>query len=210
MGVMATLVQGLTLAEARGAGTKEREALGSAASLDGVIAALADALPHSAANSGVAPILPDIVGEGAILAWLGLNGGIAASGLDPQARIVEAARGAVAKASSTLVRAAQDFAAAGCAEPVLWLGALAGAPDTDLGALMEIADALPYQTLALRELAAALHAQIAQALRGAAASEAAASSDARVRSLYATALNNLGTGLSGLGRRSARGGARGD
>ena len=54
-----------------------------------------------------------------------------------------AARTSLGKASATLVRTAQDFAAAGYAEPVHWLDALAGAPETDLGALMEIADALP-------------------------------------------------------------------
>ncbi len=106
MAVMATLVQGLTLAEARALATKEREALGSAASLDATIAALTDALPEAGANVGVAPILPDIVGEGAILAWMGPNGGLAASGIDPQPRIAGAARVALAKVSATLIRRA--------------------------------------------------------------------------------------------------------
>jgi hypothetical protein len=96
----------------------EREALGSAASLDATMEVLTDALPESPESGGVAPILPDIVSEGAILAWLGPSGGIAARGLDPQARIVGAARVALAKTSATLVRTAQDFTAAGYAEPV--------------------------------------------------------------------------------------------
>ena len=158
MAVVATLVQGLNLAEARALATKEREALNSSASLDATIAALTDALPESGANGGVAPILPDVVGEGAILAWFGPRGGFAA-GLDPQASIAAAARVALPKVSATLVRTAQDFAAAGHAEPVKWLETLAGAPETDLGALMEIADALPDQTLALRELAVRLYGQ---------------------------------------------------
>ena len=156
MAVMATLLQGLTLVETRALATKEREALGSSASLDATIAALTDALPDSGANGGVAPIVPDIVGEGAILSWLGPKGGIATSGADPQAAIARAAQVALPKASSALVRTAQDFAASGYAEPMRWLEAIAGAPETDLGALMEIANQLPVQTLALRELAVTL------------------------------------------------------
>ena len=201
MAVLATLTQGLTLADARALAMTEREALGSPASLDAVIAALTDALPEASANGGVAPILPDIVAEGAILAWLGPLGGIEASGLDPQARIAGGARVAMAKASSTLVRTAQDFAAAGYAEPIRWLEALAGAPETDLGALMEISDALPDQTLALRELAAALTQKIVHSLHGLAAAEANAASDYKLQSLYASSLDNLGYRLSELGRR---------
>ncbi len=133
------------------------------------LTALTDALPASGADDGVAPILPDIVGEGAILAWFGPRGGIAASGLEPQTSIAAAARVALPKVSATLVRTAQDFAAAGYADPVKWLEALAGAPETDLGALMEIANALPDQTLALRELAVRLLSQIAATLQSAAA-----------------------------------------
>ncbi len=200
MAVLATLLQGLTRAEARTLAGKEREALGSTVSLDATIEALTEALPESDA-SGVAPILPDIVGEGAILAWFGPGGGIAMGGLDPQARIVAAAREALGKASSTLVRTAQDYSAAGYAEPVHWLEALAGAPETDLGALAEIANALPQQTLALRELAATLYARMTGSLGGAAAAEARDGSSVQVQSAYVMHLNNLGIRLSELGRR---------
>ena len=198
---MVTLVQGLTLAEARALAASERAALGSTASLNATMEALADALPGSDADGGVAPILPDVVGEGAILAWLGPQGGIAANGLDPRARIVGAARVTLAKTSSTLVRTAQDFAAAGYAEPIRWLEALTGALETDLGALMEIANALPDQTLALRELAVGLTERIARSLAGPAAAEAMAGPDFEVQSLYAASLFNLGGRLSELGRR---------
>ena len=70
MAAMATLVQGLTLPRARELADAEGKALRSTASLDGTIAALTDALP-TADSRGVAPILPDIVGEGA-LSLLGL------------------------------------------------------------------------------------------------------------------------------------------
>ncbi|MBV8107294.1 MAG: tetratricopeptide repeat protein, partial [Hyphomicrobiales bacterium] len=196
MAVMATLAQGLELAAARTLAKSEREALGSAASLDATIAALADALPESGANGGVAPILPDIIGEGAVLAWFGPKGGLTASGLDPHESIAAAARVALAKVSASLVRTAQDFAPSGRIEPVKWLEALSGAPETDIGALMEIANALPDQTLALRELAVRLHGRIAAALRDAAAERP----DAFLPNL-ATSLNHLGNRLSELGRR---------
>src|SRR5260370_33697539 len=67
MAVMATLVQGLSLAEARALATKEREALGSAASLDATIAALTDALPESSANGGLEPYRTHTNGAVAIL-----------------------------------------------------------------------------------------------------------------------------------------------
>jgi len=122
MAVMATLTQGLTLAEARALAAREREALGSMAALDATVAALTDALPASEANRGVASILPDIVGEGAVLAWFGSNGALAARGVDPAERVEAAAKVSLRNASATLVRTAQDFAAAGYAEPIQWLG----------------------------------------------------------------------------------------
>src|SRR5271166_5703393 len=143
MAVMATLTQGMTVADARELAAREIDALRSLGSLDATIAALTDALPSPEPDGGVAPILPDVVGEGSILAWFGPKGGLVTTGVDPVPRIAAAARMALAKASATLVRTVQDFAAAGYAEPVRWVEALAGAPDADVGALMEIADALP-------------------------------------------------------------------
>ena len=161
MAVMATLTQGLALPEARALAKSELGALDSTASLDPTLEALTDALPEATAKGGVAPILPDIVGEAAILTWLGAGGDLERRGLAAPPRIAAAARIALAKVSSTLVRAAQDFAAAGRVEPIRWLEALTQAPETDLGALMQIADALPAQTLALRETAARLMRRIA-------------------------------------------------
>ena len=103
--------------------------------------------------------------------------------------------------SSTLVRCAQDFAAAGYAEPVRWLEALFGAPEIDVGAMMEIANALPHETLTLRELAASLTERIVQTLRGGATAQMAAGSDLELQSFYAGWLNKLGNRLSDLGRR---------
>src|SRR6185312_8534928 len=118
------LLQGLTVAEAREIATKEIDALRWAADLNAAVNALTDALPASDANVGVAPIVPDVIGEGAILAWFGPNGGLATMGIDPEARIAAAARKAVARASATLIRTVQDFAHAGYTQPVPWLETL--------------------------------------------------------------------------------------
>ena len=52
-----------------------------AAPLDATLEALTDALPEPTAKGGVAPILPDIVGEAAILTWLGAGGDLERKGL---------------------------------------------------------------------------------------------------------------------------------
>jgi len=201
MAVLATLTQGLALPEARALAKSELGATDSTGSLDATIEALTDALPEPSATGGVAAILPDIVGEAAILTWLGVGGDLEQRGLEAPPRIGVAARIALAKVSSTLVRAAQDFAAAGRVEPIRWLEALTHAPETDLGALLEIADALPARTLALRETAAELHGRIAAALREAAKRVDVADVESDLLSLYAKALDKLGHALSDLGRR---------
>jgi Tetratricopeptide repeat len=197
MAVLATLAQGLTLPEARELAARERDRLGSSAPLDATIQALADALPAS--GGGAAPILPDVVGEGAILAWFGADGGVASAGVKPEASIANAARMALGKVSATLMRAAQDFAAAGYTEPIRWLEGLAGAREGDLGALIEIADALLNYTLYLRVLAAELTDRIVRLLRQSGAA-GTGESPVELRSLYTTWLNNLGNRLSALGR----------
>lgn len=201
LAVMATLIQGLSLRETRLLARSELVAMDSTASLDTTIEALMDALPASEADCNVAPILPDIVGEGAIVAWMGPSGGLAASGVDPQPRIAAAAQIAFAKVSTVLVRAAHDFAAAGYAEPIRWLEALAGAPETDLGALMQIADALPDQSLALSDFSVALRRRIAHLLSDAAVTERAVGSGYQAQSEYVDSLNALGQALNDIGRR---------
>jgi tetratricopeptide (TPR) repeat protein len=200
MAAIATLLQGLTITEARELAAREIDALRSSASLDSTVDALRDALPVSGASDGVAPILPDIVGEGAILAWLGPNGGLSSSGVDAAGRIMAVATASVGKVSATLMRTAQDFAEAGYTEPIQWLDALADAPETDLGALIDIAAALPAQTLALRETAAALYGRIAEVLRDAVEAEIATASGDQLQAIYAGTLSNLGNQLSHLGR----------
>jgi hypothetical protein len=199
MAVIATLTQGLSRGQARELAAQERARLQGSASLDATVQALADALP--AEPDGAAPILPDVIGEGAILAWLGIKGGLAASGADPLPSVASAARLSRRKVSETLVRTAQDFAASGYAEPVEWLEALTSAPEIDLGALLEIAESTPPRTLALTELGAKLYERIAETLRGPAAAEAEAKTGTGAQAAYSASLNKLAARLSNLGRR---------
>jgi len=206
LAVMTTLSQGLTLAEARALAEGETAALKSNAPLNASLEALRDALPGAGGNGGVAPILPDIVGEGAILAWLGKDGPVAQWGLPSAARIAAAAQNRLPRVSAVLARTAQDFAAAGCGEPIRWLENLAATSDADVSALMQIANELPDRTLALREMVARLTGRIVDMLRAAVAASGARDNagdhgaPSALRALLAASLNNLGLRLSDLGR----------
>jgi tetratricopeptide (TPR) repeat protein len=196
--VLATLVQGLSLKDARTLIEEESKRLGSVPDINPTVEALRDGLPGTGGGPEIAPILPDIVGEAAIIFWLGKGGVLPEWGIEPLASIHRAATTALQRTSQVLVRTAQDFAAAGRDEPVRWLYAIAQAAETDLGALMVIAGALPLQTMTLRELAVELTQSIADRLRIAAIAGEAAET---TRALLGTWLSNLGVRLSNLGRR---------
>jgi tetratricopeptide (TPR) repeat protein len=193
--VLATLCQGLTLADARTLIEAEAGRLKSQADINTTVAALRDGLPGTGGGQEIAPILPDIVGEASIMCWLGESGVLRGLGIDPLASINLAAATALDRTSQALVRTAQDFAAAGRDEPVQWLAAIAQATEADVSALMTIADALPLETLAMRELAAELAQSIVDRLRN------------DVREGQATEAT-LGKGLTKLGVRLGRLGRR--
>src|SRR5258708_1976049 len=152
--VLATLCQGLTLADARKLIKDEAARLDTTADINATVTALRNGLPGTDGQD-VAPILPDIVGEAGIMYWLGDRGVLLREfGIDPLGSVNRAAAIALERTSLTLVRTAQDFVAAELDEPVGWLRAIAQARKDDLDALATIADALPYPTLALLELAA--------------------------------------------------------
>jgi hypothetical protein len=142
-------VPGLTLADARALIKAEAIQLGSATDVNTTVAAPQDGLPGTSRRPEIAPILPDIVGEAAILCWLGDGGALSRLGIDPLASIRRAAATALARTSAVLVRMAQDFAAAGRDEPIRWLYAIAQAQEADPSAFMVIASRLPHKTIAL-------------------------------------------------------------
>jgi tetratricopeptide (TPR) repeat protein len=207
MAVLTTLAQGLTLDHARKLIAAELSALGESAGINSIVDALCDALPLRGDRLGIAPILPDIIGEAAILFWLGNGGVLPRRGIEALPAIQRTAA-IDRQVSATLVRIAQDYAASGRNEPVRWLAALAEGT-ADLGALMQIADQLPDQTLALRELAVSLTQQIVDELKAITGTQIDADlqhtplpeEQIIIIRLLGTSLNNLGSRLSDLGRR---------
>jgi tetratricopeptide (TPR) repeat protein len=155
--------------------------------------ALVAALPAPpGAEALIAPILPDLIGEAAILRAFGdprVNG---------RAAVERAFVRSGPQVAATLIRAAQDFAGVGYNQPVAWLAALIEREANDPSALLTIADAMPEQSVALAALAARLRNRITEILRQLAATDAD-----RFLPLLASSLAELGKRLSALGRCGA-------
>src|SRR5262249_26700409 len=110
------------------------------------------ALP--APDQGIAPVVPDIIGEALVLSTLEQES-------EAELVVVRAAKQAGRAVPAFVVRAAQDFSGDESVEPrkrlkpLEWLEVLirSGSSD-DLGLLLEIEGAMPEHTLVLREKAA--------------------------------------------------------
>jgi hypothetical protein len=158
-----TLCRGLEPATIQRAIEAEKAALGlpSAGDPGKIAKILCDALRGS--DGRASPILPDMIGEGAILC--------AFKAYDDQGR--EAVRRAFEQAgqqvAATVVRTAQDFAGAGYEEPLLWLDALVEREEVEVEQLMLIADTLPQTSLALLERALRVTQRLVDRLREAVA-----------------------------------------
>ncbi len=136
---------------------------------DAVANTLKQLLPDG--KAGVAPILPDIVGEAFLFDHLG-HGEAQAS----TEAVLRAFSMAPAMVATMLIRCILDFSSAFLTledmaltakqkRAIGWLEALAGQKDLPLHLLMLLSDALPKHTLILRELAAALTERLAAGLR---------------------------------------------
>jgi tetratricopeptide (TPR) repeat protein len=145
-----TLCQGMTRKEAEE--LVENEAIALGCRVDGgplgVVDALMAALPDE--QGGIAPVLPDVIGEAVILNVLG--GGVPEKAL---AAVSRATRRLQDRTTASLVRLAQDYAAVRM-EPLLWFDWLTEEVIDDFESLMDLLKQLPYKTLALRKPAAAL------------------------------------------------------
>src|SRR5215831_4502698 len=201
MAVLATLCQGMSLGGARTLIEEESKRLGSVVNVNATVAALRDGLPGAGDGPEIVPILPDIVGEAAIILWLGNGGVLSGLGIEPQASVHRAASTALGRTSQVLVRTAQDFAAAGRDEPVRLLYAIAQGSEADVGALMVIATEIPDRTIALRALAVDLTGLIADRLRNFVSVETGEEAAEVVHALLSQWLANLGVRLGALGRR---------
>ena len=191
MAACATLTNGLTLEAARASSAEESAAL----QLDypggnGQLAA--DLMTALHGDKGIAPILPDIVGEAFVLLAL------ADPLQDASATVLRAAKREPLPVATTIVHALQDFHHTGRKAPADWLRALAESAESDVALLEGIERALPDQTLELRELAV----RVTEALLNRLADlPPEVQSGERARAERSGLLNNLAVRLSDLGRR---------
>ncbi|MGD0109963.1 MAG: tetratricopeptide repeat protein, partial [Rhodopila sp.] len=157
---------------------------------DWIAGRLADALHRP--DGGVDAIRPDIVGEAFLLRQLASDG----RPVDEQSVIVGRAWDLdPVPVVGSVIRTVQDFAGDRPDHPALdWLDHLVAIAD-NRGALIQIADAMPEHTLALRERAVLVQERVAHSLRDLAADHPDLAAEA------SRALNNLSVRLSELGRR---------
>ncbi len=147
-------------------------------------------------GDGADALRPDMLGEAHPLTLLGDRG---ASTQD--AAVARIAAHAPAQAGRVLIRACQNYAPAGREEPLRWLEAVfqdreIGSAD-DVLVLIEVANSLPADTLALRAFAARMFATIVQIARA----QGAGPADHPRTPVLAVGLNNLAHRFSALGRR---------
>ncbi len=190
MAAVVTVSGGLSAAEAEAAIEREKLALNRPSIGDApeLRAALADALAGH--EGGLAPILPDLLGEAAlIVAW-----GDGAAGVQAIARAAAARRDAVVR---VVIRACQDFVIRGQRAPLARLEGVR-AEIRDLDGLIALADAMPTATVELREAALAASEEAVAHTR----TLAQARPDAFLPHL-ALSLNNLSNQLAELGQREA-------
>ena len=186
----ATLCRGLARGGFEEAAAAEKQALRRPSAGDDAELAdqLCEALPG--AEGRIDPILPDIIGEAAILRAL------SGRQVDASAVVLRAFAQAGQQVAGTVIRTAQDFVGAGYEQPLAWLDALGSSVDVDQ--LMMIADELPQTSLAL-----ARHAvRISRHDRREPGEEVDQGRTERIPSL-AAAYNNLAIRLSEVGQREA-------
>ncbi len=190
MAAVVTLCQGLARDAAFAAIDREKVALGrdNAGDKATIHDVLLSALSH--AGDHLDPILPDMVGEAVLLGvWdeqAGTEAALRAVGAGYRAQVVE-----------TVMRTCQDYAIHGNATPLAWLDALGSDAAADLPALLQLCNALPPDTVELRERAAELIRTAVEGLRG----ELKRRDKETSKSLLAAGLNNFSNRLSDLGHR---------
>ena len=185
-----TLRQGLTADAMREMIAQESEKLGynlpsgSAAVRD----AFAVALPDVA--GGIAAIEPDMIGEALLLrVWPETN----TLALPAIARAHAADPDAVAK---TVIRTCQDYVIRGHRYPLNWLEKIR-TDSVDLNTLVDLSNAMPMDTLELREIAAALATTVVDTIK----SRGDDLKDLDQLAILAASLNHLSNRFSALGRR---------
>ncbi len=157
LGAYATLCQGMTRTLARQ--VIEAEFKHMAETDTGGAGHLADLLHQvlPASDNDIAPILPDVVGEAAMIeVWTSPGG---ARGQDV---VVRAAEHSFDQVVATVIRTVQDFSILGHTAPLTWLNALGKAAEDEIdpSALQALVAALPEETLIMRQMAARFARQL--------------------------------------------------
>lgn len=186
---VATLRQGLDSEVAGKVIEEEGRELGYT-SLSGpaLLDALAVALPDGA--GGVARTAPDMIGEALLLTvWK-------KSDARATAAVLRAYRAEPTAVVDTIVRTCQDYLVRGYRQPLGWLQAVRDS-NVDLDALNQLSNAMPKETLALREVAVDLAQTVAEWTRPLAYE----SEDPDALDALARNLNNLSHHLAGVHRR---------
>ena len=169
---------------------EEREAIDARPSVSD-LALAQHLLDHFAAAGRAEAIRPDLIGEAFLLARINRP---LLSAERQQAIITRCWQRDKDGSIQSLIRIAQDYAAfRDDHASVAWLRGLLAQMD-DFKTLLQLANAMPEQTLALRELAAEVEQRIADK------ASLAGRDDADSLNLRAMSLNNLANRLSALGR----------
>jgi len=188
-----TLQGGCTPDDALRLVDEERPAMGFPETAPGtdIVNRFAEASP-TAGGVEIDAVRPDLIGEAFLLQGMEEHRRFPKR----QTEIVERAwRRADNKVAIALIRTAQDYAQGESNHcSVTWLRHLIDQASEPFQ-LMTLADTLPAQTLALREVALLVNQRISTALRALSAAESEA------QPVLATSLNNLAARLSDLGRR---------
>jgi tetratricopeptide (TPR) repeat protein len=158
----------------------------------GCLALLVQVLPGEA--GGIAPVEPDMIGEAVLLRVWGADGGEGASQVITRAA-EQVDRSAVV---GSVIRTCQDYAIHGHVAPLHWLDALGDTAAQDLPTLLELVNALPAETVELRERALKLTEHVLALLSKRTIEDGGELSQ---KHLTATCLNNLSIRLNALGRR---------
>ena len=146
--------------------------------------ALAAALPDKA--GGVARVEPDMVGEALLLSIWPTNDG------DKRRALARVHADDPVAVGETVVRVCQDYVIRGHTHPMAWLQQIC-ATTKDLGALLKLSQAMPTETVELREVMADLHTRIVDLSR-------TLPRTVEGLTLLSTALSNSSVSLSALGR----------
>jgi tetratricopeptide (TPR) repeat protein len=158
----------------------------------GCLALLVQVLPGEA--GGIAPVEPDMIGEAVLLRVWGADGGEGASQVITRAA-EQVDRSAVV---GSVIRTCQDYAIHGHVAPLHWLDALGDTAAQDLPTLLELVNALPAETVELRERALKLTEHVLALLSKRTIEDGGELSQ---KHLTATCLNNLSIRLNAVGRR---------